>query len=74
MKYIKVCLPCNEIYFAVEDDTDISSVDVLNNKPKDANGNEVIPLQVIHKLGVIQEGAKATITQIDTLPFPSPPE
>ena len=74
MKYIKVCLPCNEIYFVVEDDTDISSVDVLNNKPKDANGNEVKPLQVIHRLGVIQEGAKATITQIDTLPFPSPPE
>ena len=73
MKYIKVCLPCNEIYFAVEDDTDISSVDVLNNKPKDANGNEVIPLQVIHKLGVIQEGAKATITEIDNFPFETTP-
>ena len=40
MKYIKVCLPRNEIYFVVEDDTDISSVDVLNNKPKDVNGNK----------------------------------
>jgi len=73
MKYIKVSMPCNEIYFVVEDDVDISSVDVLNNKPKDVNGNEVKPLQVIHKLGVIQEGAKATITEIDTLPFETSP-
>jgi len=35
----------------------------------------VKPLKVIHKLGVIQEGAKATITEIDALPFEiSPPE
>ena len=73
MKYIKVCLPCNEIYFVVEDDTDISSVDVLNNKPKDVNGNEVKPLQVIHRLGVIQEEAKATISELDTLPIETSP-
>jgi len=72
MKYIKAKIPCNYFYFVVEDNVDITNLtlDLMNNKLKDASGNDVKPFNTIYCMGVNEEGSKATITQVGSLPFP----
>ena len=72
MKYIKADIPCNYFYFVVEDNVDITNVtlDLMSNKLKDASGNMVEPSNTIYCMGVNEEGVQATITQVESLPFP----
>jgi|AntAceMinimDraft_5_1070358.scaffolds.fasta_scaffold70677_2 hypothetical protein len=72
MKYIKAKIPCNYFYYVVEDNVDITNLtlDLMSNKLKDASGNEVKPSNTVYCMGVNEEGSKATITQVDTIPFP----
>jgi len=68
VKYYKVELPTNVFYYSVNDEDTISDMDIIKNKPKDASGNIIRPLDEVYTMGVLQTDAKATITAIDTLP------
>ena len=68
VKYYKVELPTNVFYYSVNDEDTISEMDIIKNKPKDASGNIIRPLDEVYTMGVLQTDAKATITAIDTLP------
>jgi hypothetical protein len=72
MKYIKAKIPCNYFYFVLEDDVDISGItmDVITNQLKDASGNRIKPYNEVYCMGTNDPKAKATITQVKTLPFP----
>ena len=43
---------------------------VISNTLKDARGNEVKPYNYVYCMGTNDPKAKATITQVKTLPFP----
>lgn len=73
VKYYKVGLPSNVFYYEVEDDVSIEDMDIINNLPKDASGNDVAHINKYYVLGVTQKGAYARIEEIDKLPFPQPP-
>ena len=68
VKYYKVELPTNVFYYSVNDEDTISDMDIIKNKPKDASGNIIRPLDEVYTMGVLQTDAKATIIAIDTLP------
>lgn len=72
MKYIKAKIPCNYFYFVLEDDVDLSGItmDLISNRLKDASGNEVKPYNTVYCMGCNNKDAKATITEVKTLPFP----
>ena len=68
VKYYKVALPSNVYYYTVNDEDTITDMDLIRERPKDASGNVIRPLDSAYAIGVLQTDAKATITAIDTLP------
>lgn len=72
MKYIKAKIPCNYFYFVLEDDIDVTNLtlDLMSNKLKDISGNEIRPYNTVYCMGCNNKDAKATITQVESLPFP----
>ena len=71
MKYIKADIPCNYFYFVLDDSVDVANLtfDLTANTIKDINGGTVKPSNTIYCMGA-NEGTKATITQVEALPFP----